>query len=145
MRRSYQEPDLRIGRSRCRRRGGRSSGVAKTPTPRNIGANLRRIRTAAGLTQGQLGERADVADATISRIERGRLDPSSDLLGKLAGALRVKADDLLGPIKQTAKPSFRPSIARLVAVVDALDDAQVDDVTKGIKLLLAVARRSLRR
>jgi transcriptional regulator with XRE-family HTH domain len=83
-----------------------------------------------------------MADATISRVERGRLDPSSTLIAKLAGALRVKADDLLGPVKDTGKPRHRPSVARLVAVVEDLDDGAVDDVTKAVKLLLAVGRRS---
>ena len=57
--------------------------------PKNIAGNVRRIRVRAGLTQGQLAERAEIADATVSRVERGRLEPSSDLLGKLAEALRV--------------------------------------------------------
>lgn len=112
--------------------------------PKNIGTNVRRFRVRAGLTQGQLAERAEMADATVSRIERGRLEPSSDLLAKLAGALRVKADDLLGPAKDSGKPRYRASIAKLVATVEDLDDAQVDDVTKAIKLLLAVGKRSRR-
>jgi transcriptional regulator with XRE-family HTH domain len=106
-----------------------------------MGANVRRLRTSAGLTQGQLAERADMADATISRIERGRLDPSSTLVSKLAHALRVKTDDLLGTPKDASKPRYRASVAKLVATVEDLDDGQVDDVTKALKMLLAVGRR----
>jgi len=119
--------------------------MAARPTTKNIGLNVRRLREAAGLTQGQLAERADMADATVSRVERGRLEPSSTLLSKLAGALRVKVDDLLGPVKDAGKPRFRLSVAKLVATVEALDDAGVDDVTQAIKLLLAAGRRSARR
>lgn len=85
-----------------------------------------------------------MADATISRVERGRLEPSSALLGKLAHALRVKADDLLGTIKEPRKPRYRPSVAKLVATVEDLDDGAVDDVTKAVKLLLSAGRRSAR-
>jgi transcriptional regulator with XRE-family HTH domain len=113
-------------------------------SPRNIGVNVRRLREGAGLTQGQLAERAEMADATISRVERGRLEPSSTLIAKLAGALRVRADDLLGTPKQPVKPRVRPSIAKLVATVEDLDDGAVDDVTRAIKLLLAAGRRSAR-
>jgi transcriptional regulator with XRE-family HTH domain len=118
--------------------------VAAARDPRHIGANVRRLRIAAGLTQLQLAEAADIVDATVSRIERGRMDPSSELLGRLASALRVRADDLLGPTKERGRPTQRPAIARLVAAVDGLDDGQVDDVTRGIRLLLAAGRRSAR-
>ncbi|MEL6280691.1 MAG: helix-turn-helix domain-containing protein [Pseudomonadota bacterium] len=40
-------------------------------TPDQIGAALRRRRRALGLTQGQLGERAGLRQATISDLERG--------------------------------------------------------------------------
>jgi transcriptional regulator with XRE-family HTH domain len=118
--------------------------VAAVRDPKNIGVNVRRFREAAGLTQGQLAERADMADATVSRVERGRLEPSSTLLAKLASGLRVKVDDLLGPMKDSAKTRHRPSVAKLVATVEDLDDAAVDDVTRAIKLLLAAGRRSAR-
>jgi transcriptional regulator with XRE-family HTH domain len=119
--------------------------VASVRDPKNIGGNVRRLRVAAGLTQGQLSERADVADATISRVERGRLEPSSTLLGKLAHALKVRADDLLGPVREPGKPRYRASVAKLVATVEDLDDAAIDDVTKAVKLILGVARRGGRR
>jgi transcriptional regulator with XRE-family HTH domain len=84
-----------------------------------------------------------VADATVSRVERGRLAPSAALAVKLAGALGVKVDELMsGTMKPARKAAMRPSVARLVAVVSDLDDAQVDDITRGLKLLLAAGRRS---
>jgi transcriptional regulator with XRE-family HTH domain len=116
--------------------------VPSARDPKNIGANVRRLRVAAGLTQGQLAERADMADATISRVERGRLEPSSTLISKLAGALRVKVDDLLGTPKEASKPRYRPSVSKLVATVEDLDDGAVDDVTKAVRLMLGIGRRS---
>jgi transcriptional regulator with XRE-family HTH domain len=116
--------------------------MPRHPLTSALAQNLRRFREDAGLTQLQLAEAADVADATISRIERGRLAPSAALLAKLAGALRVSVDDLLGPPREQRKLALRAPIARLVAVVRDLDDGQVDDVTKAVKLLLAVGRRT---
>jgi len=110
---------------------------------RNVAANVRRLRQAAGLTQAQLASAADVADATISRIERNRLVPSVELAGRLAKALDASVDNLLGPTpKEAGKAPLRPAVARLVALVRDLDDAQVDDVTKGVKLIISAARRS---
>ncbi len=82
-----------------------------------------------------------MADATVSRIERNRLEPSSTLIAKVAGALKVKVDDLLGTPRATGKPRYRASVAKLVATVEDLDDGQIDDVTNALKMLLAVGRR----
>jgi len=110
---------------------------------KNVATNIRRIRQAAGMTQAQLASAADVADATISRIERGRLVPSVELAQRLAKALDLGVDDLLGPEPRDArKTPPRPAVARLVALVRDMDDGQIDDVTRALKLLLAAARRS---
>jgi transcriptional regulator with XRE-family HTH domain len=116
----------------------------RTTTPSIIGANLRRIRTEHGLTQLELAERTGTADGTISRLERGRLDPSASLVEKLAEGLRVSAQDLMSSKAATKPSKQRASVARLVALTDGLSDAQVDDLTKGLKLLLAVGRSSAR-
>lgn len=114
------------------------------PTPKSsspVPTNLRRLRLAAGLTQEQLAEAADVTDATISRIERGRFSPSHDLLERLAQGLGVDPSDLVRKGGGTKQPSVRRSEARLLALVRHLDDPQVDDVAKALKTLLAVGKR----
>jgi transcriptional regulator with XRE-family HTH domain len=113
-------------------------------TSSTIGANLRRIRTEHGLTQLELAERTGTADGTISRLERGRLDPSASLVEKLAEGLRVSAQDLMSSKAATKPSKQRASVARLVALTDGLTDAQVDDIAKAVKLLLAVGRSSAR-
>ncbi len=50
---------------------------------------VRQIREARGLTQTDLGERAGIAPAEISRLERGRRVPRVDTLGRIAEALGV--------------------------------------------------------
>lgn len=110
---------------------------------KNIAANVRRFRQAAGFTQAQLASAADVADATVSRIERGRLLPSVELAGRLAKALDLGVDDLVGPEPKDAKKAqLRPAVARLVALVKDMDDGQIDDISRAIKLILNAARRT---
>lgn len=108
----------------------------------HIGLNVRRLRKAAGLTQAELSEAAEIADATLSRIERGRLIPSVELADRLATALRVSVDELMSRPKRATKPRQRPCEARLLATVRDLDDAQVDDITRGVRLIMAAARRT---
>lgn len=55
-----------------------------------FGNRLRQCRKAAGLTQTQLGERAGVKQATISKIERGEQDESAKV-PLLADVLGVSA------------------------------------------------------
>src|SRR5690606_11970214 len=110
--------------------------------PSPIPHNLRRLRQQAGMTQAAVAEAADVADATISRIERGRFLPSQALLERLAQAIGVTAADLVKTTKKAPKPTMRPSEARLLALVRPLDDAQVDDIVRAVKLLLAVGRHA---
>jgi transcriptional regulator with XRE-family HTH domain len=52
------------------------------------GVQLRSIREAEGLSQGQLARASGVRQATISRIERGQQVPSDRVKWRICGALR---------------------------------------------------------
>jgi transcriptional regulator with XRE-family HTH domain len=54
-----------------------------------LGANLALAREAAGLTQGDLADRAGTSRATIAQIESGEGDPRLSTLGAIADALSV--------------------------------------------------------
>jgi len=54
-----------------------------------LGARIREIRKARGLTQEQLAEMIDVEQKHVSRIESGKNYPSIELLKKMAAALKV--------------------------------------------------------
>lgn len=58
--------------------------------------NLAAIRKKQGLTQTQLSELSKVPRVCISRYETKRFDPGTDNLLKLAAALRVTVDELIG-------------------------------------------------
>jgi transcriptional regulator with XRE-family HTH domain len=112
----------------------------KMPAPGSpIPRNLRRLRERAGLTQAQLAELSDTTDATISRIERGRFLPSQQLLDRLAKAIQVDPSELVTRAKKPTKPQLRPCEARLLATVRGLPDTQVEDVVKGLRLIMAAS------
>lgn len=62
----------------------------------NIGAAVRQLRTAKGLTLQTLSERADLSVSMLSLIERGKAGPSIGTLVVLASVLGVEMTDLLG-------------------------------------------------
>jgi len=64
---------------------------------RLVGRNVRRIRTAQGLTQEQLAERSGFSQFYISSLETGRRNPTIVSLFELAQALGVSHMDLVAP------------------------------------------------
>jgi putative transcriptional regulator len=70
-----------------------ANGVAKI---RKIGERIREARAAAGLSQADLAERAGVAQAAISRIERDETqDPGVLIVAGIAKALGTSLDELV--------------------------------------------------
>ena len=62
-----------------------------------LGERLKERRRARGLTQARLAEAARVSQGLIARIERGNvLDPAASIIRRLANALGVTADWLIG-------------------------------------------------
>lgn len=57
--------------------------------------NLRRLRGERALSQEKLAVDAGVAAPYLSRIEQSRVNPTIDVLDRLAGALGVDVDVLL--------------------------------------------------
>lgn len=60
-----------------------------------LGKRIRHLRTKAGFTLGQLGERVGVVASQLSLIENGRREPKLTLLQAIARELKVDAAELL--------------------------------------------------
>lgn len=73
-------------------------------TTRMIGANIRSLREAAGLTVTELAQRAELTKGTVSKIETGRVSPPIATLTRLADALDVPLADFF--IEPSADPAF---------------------------------------
>lgn len=61
-----------------------------------LAANLRRIRTDHGLSQEKLAEMAGLHRTYVSQVERGVVSISLDNIERLAQALGIVEDDLVG-------------------------------------------------
>jgi len=88
----------------------------------------------------ELAESSETTDATISRIERGRFMPSQDLLTRMAKAIGVDPSELVAVAKAPKKPQLRACEARLLATVRGMPDAQVDDLVRGLRLIMAASK-----
>ncbi len=59
-----------------------------------LASRLKEARTAAGLTQAELAERAGVSRKTVNTVENGVFTPSTVLALSLARALGTTVDEL---------------------------------------------------
>lgn len=62
--------------------------------------NLIRLRGDKDLTQQELGDAIGVSPSQISRYEAGQAKPRKTMLRKLADALEVSAEDLVGSVAE---------------------------------------------
>ena len=61
----------------------------------SLGDNVKRIRIDKGMTQGELSLSSGVGLAQVSKIERGKADPTASTILKLMKALDCSADRLI--------------------------------------------------
>jgi len=110
----------------------------KSYDPIRLPRCVRTLRNAAGLTQAELAERANLAFETISRIESGREPPSLWPAVSLADALSAPLDGIVGrtasPHLEDAKAATGSAAARRLLSYAA----RIDDKTLGH--LVSIAR-----
>jgi transcriptional regulator with XRE-family HTH domain len=70
--------------------------MGKDPNASAIGRRIKEAREKLGFNQARLATEADITPAAISQIESGDRTPSTPILRRLATALQVSADYLLG-------------------------------------------------
>lgn len=68
----------------------------------NIGQNIRRLRTERGLSETDLAARAGIREADVLRYERNANRPRIETAARLAHALGVTLDDLIGAKNRAA-------------------------------------------
>ncbi|WP_366942091.1 helix-turn-helix domain-containing protein [Cupriavidus basilensis] len=78
-------------------------------TPVVVGKAVGRHRETQGLSQRELGDRVGLDRNHVSRIEVGTTNIALDTLEKMANALGVTAEDLVGWEEGAQRPTGGPS------------------------------------
>jgi transcriptional regulator with XRE-family HTH domain len=76
-----------------------------------VGQELRDERQRQERTLAQVAERAGVSTQYLSEIERGRKEPSSEILGAVSGALGLRLVDLTRRVSRTLSSRPRGPLA----------------------------------
>jgi transcriptional regulator with XRE-family HTH domain len=82
------------------------AGAEARTLAERFGKNLVRSRMRAGISQEELGVRAELHRTEIGVLERGERLPRLDTLIKLAGGLEIEASEILDGLY------WRPPVAR---------------------------------
>jgi len=107
------------------------SSPIKAQTGEALAVNLKTLRELRKLTQAELGSRAGMGAASISHFGTGQRTPSLDSLVKLADALGVSVDTLLGRAPVEAGAQLDPIFLRASRA-----DAQVLDTVRRVTAAL---------
>ena len=96
-----------------------------------LGKRIREIRKSQGISQEQLAERASISAQYVSNIERGKENPTLDLLLRLAEALRVSLGQMCDfeTVEDMNQRKMRSSIGAI------LQNADPDRLRLALKLL----------
>lgn len=84
--------------------------------------SMREFRKAAGLTMKQLGEIVGMSESTISLYERGFHEPDIETMTRIADALHVSIDRLLGR-EQQEKPAS-PTISIVARGMEGMTEEE---------------------
>lgn len=60
-----------------------------------LGKNLKRIRTAKGISQGEISRILEVDKSFVSNIENGKTNPTLATIAKIAKAIGVSVGELM--------------------------------------------------
>ncbi len=69
----------------------------------NLAHNIKQLREARGLTQHQIARVAALPRPTWANLESGAANPTLSVLMKVAGALQVSLEELVGPPRAMAR------------------------------------------
>jgi transcriptional regulator with XRE-family HTH domain len=106
---------------------------------------IRRLRKNAGLSQGELADKVGTTQKVISDYERGRTNPSNELLPLMAKLFGVTVDDLLDaknlPDNETKTIHGKKRTAKIVDLYDQLTPEEQRVVLRQIQGLIAERKR----
>lgn len=105
----------------------------------DTGERIRALRKQRNLNQEQLAELASLNRVTVAKYESGRVEPGAQALARIADALEVSVDVLLGRSDEIPAPVNNPKTveARTVSfAMDQLPKEQREQILNVVKALV---------
>ncbi len=83
---------------------------------------IKETRNRHGLTQAELAEACGLTDETVSRVERGAVEPSLSTVAAIAEAFDMTIDELVGRAARREAERTNVLLRRLQLIAARLDD-----------------------
>lgn len=113
-------------------------GGRPTKNPRSaIGQRITQARERTGISQAQLAERLGVTQPTVAYWERKAINIRSDVLARIAQALDVSTDELLGT-KPSSTRAVKPAgkARRVFDAVSRLPRRQQEKIVEVVEAMV---------
>lgn len=104
----------------------------------DTGGKIRDLRKERGLNQDQLAELANLNRVTIAKYESGRVEPGAQALARIADALEVSTDVLLGRSEEIIVPVERPQTIEAQIISGGIDKLPKEQREQAVNIMKAV-------
>jgi transcriptional regulator with XRE-family HTH domain len=103
----------------------------------DLGTNITQLRKVKGMSRDDLGQEAGTSGAIIGRYERGEMMPSVEMAKKMADALEVSLDYLVGSSAFTVKDK---KMMHRLELLDKIDEQDRETILKVVDNYLTTAQ-----
>ena len=104
----------------------------------DTGERIRELRKARGLNQEQLAELASLNRVTVAKYESGRIEPGAQALSRIADALEVSTDVLLGRSEEVPDPVPRPRTTEAKIISGGIDRLPKEQREQALNVMRAM-------
>lgn len=104
----------------------------------DIGSRIAELRRERGLNQEQLAELALLSRVTIAKYESGRVEPGAQALSRIADALEVSTDVILGRKEETKESTNQPRTLEARILAEGVDQMPKEQREQALNIMRAV-------
>jgi transcriptional regulator with XRE-family HTH domain len=107
-----------------------------------LGDKIKDVRKKRGFSQGELAEKVGISAVHMNRLEKGKFQPSIQVISKIAEVLEVSVDYLLNE-ESEALPEIKiknKPLAERVKLMDTLDEEDQNALIQVIDSMLTKKR-----
>ena len=104
----------------------------------DTGNKIKEIRESRNLTQDQLAELASLNRVTIAKYESGKVEPGAHALSRIADALDISTDVLLGRSEPGDDSVRKPMTVESRIISECVDRMTPEDREKALSIFRAV-------
>ena len=104
----------------------------------DIGKRIAELRRDRGINQEQLAELAMLSRVTIAKYESGRVEPGAQALSRIADALEVTTDTILGRTEDEPEGNNRPKTVEARILANGVDKMPKEQREQALNIMRAV-------